>query len=92
MFPFPPCRQEACDIKAPLYFRMIDINKPEVQNVLYSIVHSALLETGGGNTDVMPQEAKLDTATALIFDSVHAFAMALHELSSVQQVFLLVLY
>ena len=70
---------------------MIDINKPEVQNVLYSIVHSALLETGGGNTDVMPQEAKLDTATALIFDSVHAFAMALHELSSVQQVFLLVL-
>jgi len=64
-------------------FRMIDINKPEIQNVIYNIVTSALLESGRNE---IPQDAKLDTATALIFDSVHAFAMALNELSAVQQV------
>ena len=31
-------------------------------------------------------DGNLDTATALIYDSVHAFALALHELSAVQQV------
>ena len=62
---------------------MIDIEKPEIQNMIYNIVHSALMESGKNE---MPVDAKLDTATALIFDSVHAFALALHELSSVQQV------
>ena len=33
----------------------------------------------------MPQ-GNLDTTTALIYDSVHAFSLALNELSSVQQV------
>ena len=31
-------------------------------------------------------EGNLDTTTALIYDSVHAFALALNELTSVQQV------
>jgi len=62
-------------------FRMIDIDKQEVQNVLYSIVHTAIREA-----DHQQINGKLDTATALIYDSVHAFSIALHELSSVQQV------
>jgi hypothetical protein len=33
----------------------------------------------------MVPDGNLDTATALIYDSVHAFALALHELSAVQQ-------
>ena len=66
-------------------FRMINIDKPEVQNVIYSIVESMInqeLKIG----DVSIPEGNLDTTTALIYDSVHAFALALHELSSVQQV------
>ena len=66
-------------------FRMINVDKPEVQNVIYSIVESMLdrelrmpaLNIPAGN---------LDTTTALIYDSVHAFALALNELSTVQQV------
>ena len=65
-----------------IFLRMIDIEKPEVQNIIYNIVHSALMQA---NKNEMPVDAKLDTATALIYDSVHAFALALHELSSVQQ-------
>ena len=66
-------------------FRMVDIDKPEVQNVLYSIVHNAVLESGG-QPDLGQLNGNLDTTTALIYDSVHAFALALHDLSSVQQV------
>ena len=65
-------------------FRMIDVDKPEVQNVLYSIVHNAVMEAGGKPD--LNINGNLDTATALIYDSVHAFALALHELSAVQQV------
>lgn len=64
--------------------RMIDIDKPEVQNVLYSIAHTAVLESRG-QPDIQIS-GNLDTATALIYDSVNAFAIALHELSAVQQV------
>ena len=64
--------------------RLIDVDKAEVQNVLYSIVHNAVLESGGKPD--LAINGNLDTATALIYDSVHAFAIALHELSSVQQV------
>ena len=35
-------------------------------------------------TSVLP--GNLDTTTALIYDSVHAFALALHNLDKVQQV------
>jgi len=65
-------------------FRMIDVDKPEVQNVIYSIVHNAVLESGGSPD--LKINGNLDTATALIYDSVHAFALSLHELSAVQQV------
>jgi ionotropic glutamate receptor len=61
-------------------FRMIDVDKPEVKNVIYSIVESMV------DRDLrMVPDGNLDTATALIYDSVHAFALALHELSAVQQ-------
>jgi ionotropic kainate glutamate receptor 2 len=62
-------------------FRMIDVDKPEVKNVIYSIVENMV----DRDLRLVP-DGNLDTATALIYDSVHAFALALHELSSVQQV------
>jgi len=62
-------------------FRMIDVDKPEVQNVIYSIVETLVDQD---LTD-MPT-GNLDTTTALIYDSVTAFAIALHDLTSVQQV------
>ena len=60
------------------------MDKPEVQNVLYSIVHNAVMEAGGKPD--LNINGNLDTTTALIYDSVHAFALSLHELSTVQQV------
>ena len=33
-----------------------------------------------------PTSGNLDTTTALIYDSVHAFAIALHNLDKIQQV------
>ena len=66
------------------HFRLIDVDKPEVQNVLYSIVHNAVMEAGGKPD--LNINGNLDTTTALIYDSVHAFALSLHELSTVQQV------
>merc|ERR1712128_279391 len=66
-------------------FRMINVDKPEVQNVIYSIVESMLdRELRMANIDI--PAGNLDTTTALIYDSVHAFALALNELSAVQQV------
>jgi len=66
-------------------FRMINTDKPEVQNVIYSIVESMLdQELRMANINI-PQ-GNLDTTTALIYDSVTAFSLALNELSAVQQV------
>jgi ionotropic kainate glutamate receptor 2 len=66
-------------------YRMINVDKPEVQNVIYSIVESMLdQELRIANINI--PTGNLDTTTALIYDSVHAFALALHELSAVQQV------
>jgi len=65
-------------------FRMIDVEKPDVKNVIYSIAHNAVLESGGQPD--LQISGNLDTSTALIYDSVHAFALALHELSSSQLV------
>ena len=39
-----------------------------------------------GGANLIVPEGNLDTTTALIYDSVHAFALALNELTSVQQV------
>jgi len=63
-------------------FRMVDVDKPVVQNVIYSIVESMVDK----DVDEPLPDGNLDTTTALIYDSVTAFAIALHELSSVQQV------
>jgi len=65
-------------------FRLIDVDKPEVQNVIYSIVESMIDKEL--RTAMSVPEGNLDTTTALIYDSVHAFALALNELSAVQQV------
>eukprot|EP00090_Calanus_glacialis_P039909 TRINITY_DN6950_c0_g1_i1.p1 TRINITY_DN6950_c0_g1~~TRINITY_DN6950_c0_g1_i1.p1 ORF type:complete len:973 (-),score=205.08 TRINITY_DN6950_c0_g1_i1:162-3080(-) len=65
-------------------FRLIDVDKPEVQNVIYSIVESMIDKELRMAINV--PEGNLDTTTALIYDSVHAFALALNELSEVQQV------
>ena len=57
-------------------------DNPEVKNVVYSIVESMV----DRNHYLVP-EGNLDTTTALIYDSVNAFAIALHQLTSVQQVY-----
>jgi len=66
-------------------FRLINVDKPEVQNVIYSIVES-MVDKELRMPNINVPEGNLDTTTALIYDSVHAFALALNELSSVQQV------
>lgn len=66
-------------------YRLIDVDKPEVQNVIYGIVES-IIDSDLRGANVMVPEGNLDTTTALIYDSVHAFALALNELTSVQQV------
>merc|ERR1719481_658132 len=63
-------------------FRMVDVDKPEVQNVIYSIVQGLVDKE---MAEPMP-DGNLDTTTALIYDSVTAFAIALHDLSSSQQI------
>merc|ERR1712128_27330 len=65
-------------------FRLINVDKPEVQNVIYSIVEGMIDQEL--RTAMNVPEGNLDTTTALIYDSVHAFALALNELSAVQQV------
>jgi len=66
-------------------FRMIDVDKPEVQNVIYSIVEG-MIDDELRMANINVPEGNLDTTTALIYDSVHAFALALNELTAVQQV------
>ena len=61
------------------------LDNPEVKNVVYSIVESMVDRELRMNPLLVP-EGNLDTTTALIYDSVHAFALALNELTSVQQV------
>ena len=61
------------------------VDNPEVKNVVYSIVESMVDRELRMNPLLVP-EGNLDTTTALIYDSVHAFALALNELTSVQQV------
>ena len=65
-------------------FRMIDVDKPEVQHVIYSIVERMVQDKSFANFKI--PDGNLDTTTALIYDSVHAFALALDDLSGVQQV------
>ena len=70
-------------------FRMINVDKIEVQRVVYDIVAELGKQTnwGGGTFNVGDGgNMALDTATALIYDSVNAFALALHELKKVQQI------
>jgi len=66
-------------------YRMINVERPEVQNVIYNIVET-MLDKELRTANINIPGGNLDTTTALIYDSVHAFALALHELSSVQQV------
>ena len=61
------------------------VDNPEVKNVVYSIVESMVDRELRMNPLLVP-EGNLDTTTALIYDSVNAFAIALHQLTSVQQV------
>ena len=62
---------------------MVDLVRPDVQNILYAILRDQI-ET---QAEVLPNVPQfLDTTTAIIYDSVHAFALALHQLRSVQQV------
>ena len=50
--------------------------------MVYSIVESMV-----DRVHHMVPEGNLDTTTALIYDSVNAFSIALHQLTSVQQVY-----
>ena len=60
-------------------------DNPEVKNIVYRIVEDMVDRQIRMNNDIVP-EGHLDTTTALIYDSVNAFALALNELKSVQQV------
>ena len=68
-------------------FRMVNMDTPETQNIMYSIAQSMVDNRLGLNNINQCSECNLDTTTALIYDSVNAFAMALNELSSVQDVY-----
>merc|ERR1719481_2174305 len=48
-------------------FRMVDVDKPEVQNVIYSIVEGMINKELRAAVNV--PEGNLDTTTALIYDS-----------------------
>jgi ionotropic kainate glutamate receptor 2 len=63
-------------------FRLVDTSKPEVQSVITSIVKGEMNQGRVLNF----QDGNLDTDTALIYDSVHLFALALHELNMIQDV------
>ena len=58
-----------------------------MQNIIYSIVESMVNRELPLMSNIMVPEGSLDTTTALIYDSVNAFALALNELTSVQQVY-----
>merc|ERR1740128_1047105 len=49
-------------------FRLIDVDKPEVQNVIYGIVES-IIDSDLRGANVMVPEGNLDSTTALIYDS-----------------------
>ena len=63
-------------------FRMIDTNHYEVKQVIKDIVTS---EMNQGNR-LQIENGNLDTTTALIYDAVHLFALALDELSKIQEI------
>ena len=67
-------------------FRMVNTHRPEVQAVIWGIVEG-IMDREMRSANVMVPEGNLDTTTALIYDSVNAFALALNELTSVQQVY-----
>ena len=67
-------------------FRMVNTMRPEVQAVIWGIVEG-IMDREMRSAGVMVPEGNLDTTTALIYDSVNAFALALNELTSVQQVY-----
>ena len=54
---------------------------------MYSIAKSMVDNRLGFENINQCDQCTLDTTTALIYDSVNAFAMALNELSSVQEVY-----
>ena len=59
----------------------------ETKNIMYSIAKSMVDNRLGFQNINQCTQCSLDTTTALIYDSVNAFAMALNELSSVQDVY-----
>ena len=68
-----------------MFLKKILTDNPEVKNIVYRIVEDMVDRQIRMNNDIVP-EGHLDTTTALIYDSVNAFALALNELTSVQQV------
>ena len=65
-------------------YRMVDVDTPEVQRAVYSIVERMVQSKRFADYNI--PDGNLDTTAALIYDSVHAFALALHDLTAVQQV------
>ena len=61
-------------------FRLVDINSAEVKSVINNIVRSEINRGSKYNFG----EGNLDTNTALIYDGVMLFALALHELNMIQ--------
>ena len=65
-------------------FRMININSRNVQDVTYNLISSGYNQM----TQEMSQfsNGNIDTDSALIYDGVTLFALALHELNRIQDI------
>ena len=65
-------------------FRMININSPEVQAVTYNFISSGYNQMNQQMSQF--SNGNLDTDSALIYDAVTLFAIALHELNRIQDI------
>ena len=67
-------------------FRLVDTAKPEISDIVLDLVKSIVDDQHTKGVDSPMLSGGLDTRSALIYDSVTAFALALDQLDKVQRV------
>ena len=67
-------------------FRLVDTARPEISDIVLDLVKSIVDEQDTEGLDSQVLRGGLDTRSALIYDSVTAFALALDQLDRVQRV------
>ena len=67
-------------------FRLVDTSRPEISSIVLDLVKSIVDEQHAKGVDSLVPIGGLDTRSALIYDSVTAFALALDQLDRVQRV------